>query len=68
MEQQSNRTANGERLVLHAPPQARVVLFETQQRLMPDAPVIERYSTAHKVVFERHVYLDGRVNWYKVQK
>lgn len=57
-----------EKLVLVSPPRARIVLFETQPRLVPDAPTIERYSTANKVIFEKHSWADGRVCWYKVKR
>ncbi len=68
MAQLQSKTPNGEKLVLHSPPEARVVLFETQPRLTPEAPTIERYTTARSVVFERHMFQDGRVLWYRVQK
>jgi len=57
-----------ERLELHGKPRARIMLFETQQPLLPDAPTIYRYTTARKVVFEEHVAPNGVHTWYKVCK
>jgi hypothetical protein len=57
-----------EKLMLVTKPRARLVLFETQLALTPNAPHIYRYSTAHRVVFERHSFADGRELWYKVTK
>jgi hypothetical protein len=58
---------NGERLILHAAPRARIVRFETQPPLIEGEPIIERYATAHKVIFEKHIYPTGKILWYKVK-
>jgi hypothetical protein len=67
MPQSSSRNANGERLVLHPRPRAALVKLETQEPLTEGAPRIERYSTAHKVIFEKHIFPTGKVPWYKVK-
>jgi hypothetical protein len=59
--------SRGERLILHPAPHAAVVKFEEQLPLMEGWPRIERYSTAHKVIFEKHIYPTGKVLWYKVK-
>jgi hypothetical protein len=59
--------ASEPRLVLHVKPKARLVRFETQEPLTENAPQIERYSTAHKVIFEKHIFPTGKVLWYKVK-
>ena len=55
------------RLVLHPAPRARIVLFERVQPAIVGSPLIERYSTAHHVIFEKHIFPTGKVLWYKVK-
>lgn len=59
---------SGERLILCFKPRAAIVLFESQHALTKDAPLIERYSTARGIVFEKHTEPSGRVLWYRVKQ
>jgi hypothetical protein len=53
--------------VLHvcAKPRARLYLIETQPPLIPEGVTVERYSTAHHFIFEKHIDQHGIVTWYK---
>jgi hypothetical protein len=57
-----------EKLIVHAAPRARIHLFETQPPLLEGGVTIERFTTRHKVVFEKHTDGRGVVTWYKVCK
>lgn len=67
MAQKLSRTANGERLILCEKPKARLVAFESQMMFAEFGAQIVRYSTAHKVIFEKHSFPTGKVLWYKVK-
>lgn len=58
---------SGERPILCAKPKARLVAFETQEPFGEMGARIVRYSTAHKVIFEEHIWSSGKVLWYKVK-
>jgi hypothetical protein len=53
------------RLQVHAAPRSRVTLFETQPALLEGGVIVERYTTKHGVVFEKHYIPGGPVQWYK---
>lgn len=55
-----------ERLELVSKPRATIVLFETQKPLLPNGVLIELFSTARRVIFEKHTEPSGVVRWYKV--
>jgi hypothetical protein len=53
------------RLRVHAQPKAKLHLLETQPPLIEGGVIVERYTTRHGVVFERHSIPGGPVQWYK---
>jgi len=59
--------SSGERLILCAKPKAHLVKFEEQLPFGEVGARIVRYSTAHKVIFEEHIWPSGKVLWYKVK-
>lgn len=62
----SNKPQPTERLESCCKPRCKLVLFETQPPLLPTEPTIERYTTANRKVFERHVQPMGVATWYQV--
>jgi hypothetical protein len=57
-----------ERLMVCAQPNAMLHLIETQPPLFNDGVQVERYTTRHKIVFEKHTAQNGCITWYRVCK
>ena len=55
-----------ERLLPCVAPRAVLALVETQAPLPGLGVTVERYSTAHRVIFEKHIYPSGAIHWFKV--
>lgn len=66
--QSSEPKQTHERLVHTAQPRARLQSLGVQSRLLPDAPEVERFTTAHAVIFERHTTSAGVETWWKVER
>lgn len=47
-------------------PRALVHLFESQPPLTENGVLVERYTTARNVVFEKHVLPSGVEHWFRV--
>ena len=56
-----------ERLIHVAPPRARLAPVDVQLPLLPDGVKVERFTTAYRVIFEKHTTAAGVETWYKVQ-
>jgi len=57
-----------EHSVLHKRPDAHLQPVETQPPLIPDGITVERFTTAHRVIFERHTDANGVETWFKVER
>lgn len=55
-----------EHLVPVARPDAVLIRVESQLPLLEDGVHIDRYTTRHKVVFEKHTDSKGCATWYHV--
>jgi hypothetical protein len=57
-----------ERLEPVPKPRAVVHLFESQPPLTENGVLVERYTTARHVIFEKHTLPSGVAHWFRVVK
>ena len=59
--------ATHEQLTVCAAPVSVLIPLETQPPLMPDAPIVERFTTKGGYIFEKHTKPSGVVTWYRCE-